>query len=334
MAQAKLVRRYAPNVTLLFDGDAAGTKATRDARDTCQQAQLVAKVAVLTGAKDPDEFVRERGAPALTGALQAARGILEHLIETVLDAEYNPADAQGRAARIKEIEHLIAGETDPTVRRMAESHAKLVAQRLGLSDAEASDPVLAAMTARLMQATAAPASAPADSHGHKANTGPDTGAPTAPPPPWRARSNTNVVQIGLDILGCFLDFPELLRDPNLQQVFDTLEGDTALAIAALRQHWTESDPLDITEVLAHLPGSIHTFAASRLAAPRHEHREQAEQEILRNTLKLRRLGLSRQKAQVVEALHRMERNGDPDTEFELLRDLYARHARERAGSSR
>ena len=155
-----------------------------------------------------------------------------------------------------------------------------------------------------------------------------------PPSPWRARSHTDVSQVGLDILGCFLDFPELLRDPSLQDVFDSLEGDTALAIAALRQHWIESETLDIVEVLAHLPGSIHTFAASRVAAPRHEHREQAEHEILRNTQKLRRLGLSRQKAQVVEALHRMERNGDPDTEFELLRDLYARHARERAGSSR
>ena len=34
--QAKLLRRYAPVATLLFDGDAAGKKATRDARETCR----------------------------------------------------------------------------------------------------------------------------------------------------------------------------------------------------------------------------------------------------------------------------------------------------------
>jgi DNA primase len=91
-----------------------------------------------------------------------------------------------------------------------------------------------------------------------------------------------------------------------------------------------TEGLDVVEVLAHLPGSIHTFAASRLASPRYERREEAIQELLRNAQKLKRVGLSREKAQVVEALHRIERTGDPAAEDALLREL-ARRARERHG---
>src|SRR5262245_50716697 len=72
-AQAKLLRRYTPTVTVLFDGDAAGRKATREARDVCRAAQLLAKVAVLGDAKDPDEFVRDRGPDALRAAVHAAK---------------------------------------------------------------------------------------------------------------------------------------------------------------------------------------------------------------------------------------------------------------------
>ena len=62
-------------MTVLFDGDGAGKKATREARETCRGGGLVAKVAVLPDAKDPDDFVRERGPEALAMAVRAGRGI-------------------------------------------------------------------------------------------------------------------------------------------------------------------------------------------------------------------------------------------------------------------
>ena len=45
--QAKLLRRYAIDVTLLFDGDAAGRKAAPAAEDPCDKAGIDAKVALL-----------------------------------------------------------------------------------------------------------------------------------------------------------------------------------------------------------------------------------------------------------------------------------------------
>jgi DNA primase len=136
-------------------------------------------------------------------------------------------------------------------------------------------------------------------------------------------------------LGCFLDFPDLLDDPAAEEAIRELEGDAALAAAAISSHKLgqkagQEIGQDVFEILAHVPASIHTFAARRLASPRHEHREEARGELVSNAQKLKRLGLSRQKAQVVEALHRIERTGDRVAEDALLREM-DRRAREKHG---
>ena len=43
-------------------------------------------------------------------------------------------------------------------------------------------------------------------------------------------------QIPLRILGALLDFPALLDDPDVEAALSALDGDAALAIAALRQN--------------------------------------------------------------------------------------------------
>src|SRR5262249_29725135 len=45
--QARQIRRFTPNVTLLFDPDEAGRRAVRAARDTCREGGLTARVATL-----------------------------------------------------------------------------------------------------------------------------------------------------------------------------------------------------------------------------------------------------------------------------------------------
>src|SRR5258706_1936989 len=214
--QGKLLRRYAPVVTLLFDGDAAGKKATREARETCRTSGLVAKVAVLPGAKDPDDFVRERGPDALRAALHASRGILEHLIESALDEAFARGDAHERGARVREVVQLIASEDDPTVRAMAQTHADNIAQRIGLPDAASFRLLQSAVSRALAQAThGIPAAAEATNPARQ-------GSASAAPNP-----------VGLAILGCFLDFPELLNAPEGEEAIRELEGDAALGVAAI-----------------------------------------------------------------------------------------------------
>lgn len=319
--QGKLLRRFTPSVTLLFDSDAAGQKATREARETCKGAGLAAKVASLPAGKDPDDLIREQGIDAARASLSAARGLLEHLIESILDESFHAADARERAERAQRIAHLLATEDDPTVRAMSQAYADRVVQRLGLPDVES----FRAMQASLQRTLS-------KNHEPRRRADDDSDDFQSPPAldPRRARVADRRKAIALSIVGCFLDFPELLDDEQAAEAVDFLEGEVTLVIAALRQNSIFSAKIEGPEILAHVPASLHTFAAQRLAAPRHSSPGEARMEILSNTQKLKRLGLSREKAQAVEALHRVGRAGDAAAEDALLGEL-SRRAREKHG---
>ena len=59
--QARLMKRYAPEVWISYDGDAAGQKAALRALDIFDQQGIPAKVIDYPGGMDPDDFVKARG---------------------------------------------------------------------------------------------------------------------------------------------------------------------------------------------------------------------------------------------------------------------------------
>ncbi|MDB5256936.1 MAG: dnaG [Chitinophagaceae bacterium] len=59
--QIKLVRRYTPNITLLYDGDNAGMKAALRGVDLILKEEMNVSVVVLPDQEDPDSFVRKLG---------------------------------------------------------------------------------------------------------------------------------------------------------------------------------------------------------------------------------------------------------------------------------
>src|SRR5690606_14903974 len=97
-------------------------------------------------------------------------------------------------------------------------------------------------------------------------------------PRW-ARITARRHEIALAVVGAFLDFPELLDDPEAAAAIDDLEGDAALVIVALRECASVSAKFAASEILAHVPASLHTFAAQRLAAPRHVSPGEARMEL-------------------------------------------------------
>ncbi len=160
--QAKQIKRFAPTVVLLFDGDAAGRHAAAAGREPCKEAGLMAKVATLPDGTDPDQLVREHGAEAARRVIRASRGLLEYLIDSALDQTFSATDALGRATRIKEVTELLASEDDPTVRAMAEQHADRIAQRLGSSDGRTFRALRQSVLSALRPAGTPTASAPRD----------------------------------------------------------------------------------------------------------------------------------------------------------------------------
>jgi DNA primase len=116
-AQLALLRRYADEVVSVFDADAAGQKATSrleemltDVMDLRNLGWSVSrtgsfekagyfpiKVAVLPEGHDPDSLLRAEGAAALGSRLDAARSILDFVLERALGEE-DLTTPRGRSA--------------------------------------------------------------------------------------------------------------------------------------------------------------------------------------------------------------------------------------------
>ncbi len=311
--QARGIRRFTQNVTLLFDPDEAGRRAVRSARDVCREAGLVARVASLPKGVDPDELVRRGGAEQAGRVLDAAQPIIEYLIEELLDERFSTSDSATQAQKVQQVVELVASEDDPALRALAEKHSDRLSARMGLGHAEVKT-VLALK--RHLAAAVSRAQSP-------------TQAVPRIQPPSRARSRDRREEIGLEILGALLDFPELFATSEVAQAAALLEGDVAAGLAALRQAH-EAGIKDSELVLAKLAAAIHPFALARTAAPKHESLVDAKAELVGNLRKLESFDLSREKSLGMSELQQLEKTGNVDDELTVLRRVWDK-ARERRG---
>jgi DNA primase len=111
--QAKLVRRGAPNVVLLFDGDKAGLKAAVRSADIALRNGLEPKIVVLPDGKDPADVVIGDGDDAMHQALKGAIGYVPFL-KSLADERGAGREVSERALR--QALGTIAG-IDDTLRR-------------------------------------------------------------------------------------------------------------------------------------------------------------------------------------------------------------------------
>ena len=92
--QAKLIRRGARTVLLVFDGDKAGLKAAVRSADVALRNGLEPKIVRLPDGKDPADVVIGDGVDAIQGALKEAVGYIPFLKEL--------ADVRGGSREVKE----------------------------------------------------------------------------------------------------------------------------------------------------------------------------------------------------------------------------------------
>jgi DNA primase len=100
--QMELLWRLHPEPTLCFDGDAAGRRAagrTIDRALPILKAGRSFKFALVTGAKDPDDVLREKGAAALKDMLSQTVPLVEALF--VRERDLEPLDTPERKAGLK-----------------------------------------------------------------------------------------------------------------------------------------------------------------------------------------------------------------------------------------
>lgn len=94
---ASLLKRYAKEVYLTFDSDAAGIKAALRAIPILKEAGLTAKVINMKPYKDPDEFIKALGADAYQKRIDEAENSFMFEIR-ILEQNYNMKDPQSKTA--------------------------------------------------------------------------------------------------------------------------------------------------------------------------------------------------------------------------------------------
>jgi len=82
--QARIMSRYTKKVLISYDSDAAGQKAANRAIGILGEVGLDVRVLKISGAKDPDEFIKKFGAAKFSEQLAASHGKFEYNMDNVL----------------------------------------------------------------------------------------------------------------------------------------------------------------------------------------------------------------------------------------------------------
>jgi DNA primase len=127
--QARELRRVASNVYLCFDGDAAGLAATARSIDMVSDEGLTVEVVALPSGTDPDAFVKEAGAQAFAGLLEASVPWKDFKLESAFRRSERKFASKPEIA--KEMMRVVALERDPIVR---DQYIKAIARRLDIGE--------------------------------------------------------------------------------------------------------------------------------------------------------------------------------------------------------
>ena len=109
MEQIRLVKRYTKNITMLYDGDAAGIHAALRGTDMILSEGMNVRVVVLPPEHDPDTFGKEYSVEYVTNYLKEnAKDFIRFKTELLLkDAESDPIK---RGQVIRDIVETISGD--------------------------------------------------------------------------------------------------------------------------------------------------------------------------------------------------------------------------------
>ena len=115
--QVRLIKRYSTNLTILYDGDAAGVKAALRGLEIALEEGMNVKVVLLPAEDDPDTYVQKLGADGFRKYIEENKKDLIHL-KTDLYLEEAKNDPVKIAGIIKDIVVSISLIPDPITRSL------------------------------------------------------------------------------------------------------------------------------------------------------------------------------------------------------------------------
>ena len=128
--QVKLVSRYTKNLTILYDGDAAGIKASFRGIDLILEEGLNVKVVLFPDGEDPDSFSKSRSSAELSAYIAAHKQDFISFKASILLAD-GANDPILRAGLIKDIVHSVSLIPDQITRSV---YVQQLAQQFDISE--------------------------------------------------------------------------------------------------------------------------------------------------------------------------------------------------------
>ena len=114
---AQLLARYTKEVILSYDGDGAGVAAAQRAIPLLEKTGMKVRVLRVTGAKDPDEFLKRYGPEAFAKLLDQSEDHVEYQIQRVKE-KYDLTDDAQRVDFLKEAVEVVAALPSPVEREV------------------------------------------------------------------------------------------------------------------------------------------------------------------------------------------------------------------------
>lgn len=127
--QARLMSRYTDTVVIAYDSDSAGVKAAQRAIGILEKTDMNVRVLKMDGAKDPDEFIKNKGADSFSLLLESSENHIEYQI-LITKAKHNLDTDDGRLSFMSEAVQLVSGLPSAIER---EIYSARVAELAGVS---------------------------------------------------------------------------------------------------------------------------------------------------------------------------------------------------------
>ena len=105
--QARMLSRYTSQVIIAYDNDSAGIKAAQRAIGILEKLDLKVKVLRMQEAKDPDEYIKLRGADAFRNLIEGSENQVDYRLRQVTDRFDLSSDEQ-KVEFLKEASDLVA----------------------------------------------------------------------------------------------------------------------------------------------------------------------------------------------------------------------------------
>ncbi|MCU0345768.1 MAG: DNA primase [Saprospiraceae bacterium] len=280
--QIALIKRFTPNIKILYDGDAAGVKAALRGLDMVLEQDMNVRVVLLPDGDDPDSYLQKVGATAFQEFIeQQAKDFI--LFKTNLLLAETKGDPVKKAGLVRDIVESVAKVPDPFKRSF---YVKECARVMELEEQ-----VLVTETNKAVQQILVKRDAdrrkkpevkvnivPEDDGGFPSEAPPETDyVPVAPAPQRRATGHEfqerDIVRILVEAGGKVYDEKENMTVAefvlgNIEDVLDDFDNPAYLRIAKeALQLVLDKQPITTQYFIGHNDQAISELAVDLLHSP-------------------------------------------------------------------